>query len=109
MHRCTCQPPAISSKCDAGSTLESTQRRVRFPNAPLDNAKTVGVGCQGFCSTLLIGASILLADAKIAVLSGFNKVGQALQSGIVASIFLPDAKIAVKIRVIITCVCASLM
>jgi hypothetical protein len=61
--------------------------------APLDNAKTVGVGCQGFGTTLLIGASILLADAKIAVLSAFKAM---LQSGIVTSIFLPDAKIAVK-------------
>jgi hypothetical protein len=68
-----------------------------FPNAPLGNANTVGVGCQSFGSTLLIGASILLADAKIAVLSGVKTTRQALQSGIVASIFLPDAKIAVKV------------
>jgi hypothetical protein len=36
------------------------------------------------------------------VLLGVKKAGQALQSGIVASIFLPDAKIALKIRVITT-------
>jgi len=55
------------------TTLELAERGGRFPNSLLGNAETVGVGClwacQGFGSTLLIGAAIPLADAKIAVLS----------------------------------------
>jgi hypothetical protein len=55
------------------TTLELAQRGGRFPNSLLGNAKTVGdgVGYQGFGSTLLIGALIRLADAKIVVLSSF--------------------------------------
>jgi hypothetical protein len=53
-------------------------RNGRFPNVPLGNAKTVGDGVryQGFGNTLLIVASIPLADAKIAVLLGTETVGK---------------------------------
>ena len=54
--------------------------------------------CQGFGSTLLIGASILLADAKIAVLVPWSRCqgfGSTLLIG--ASILLADAKIAVLV------------